>query len=264
MLSSVEVGMTDYRYVRVEQSDNIATVSLHRPDHRNALNEAVMTELTDIAYHLRQDSGLRAVILTGTDRFFSAGADLAMIQQTYDASGTFDVAALRQNVRLGPDMCRAWEDIEAITIAAIEGYCVGGACSLALACDFRLAGSSAMMRLPEVPLGMNMSWQTLPRLTTLIGPSRAKQFAIFGQKTDSQTLLDWGLVDQLCEDGDVLEVARSWAHQLAALPPLPVRMTKEAINATANVNHHATSVMDRDQFLLTLITKIMSPEDRSN
>jgi enoyl-CoA hydratase len=89
--------------------------------------------------------------------------------------------ALREAVLAGPDMCKAWEEIEPVTIAAIEGYCVGGAAALVLCCDFRIAGEGAMMRLPEVPLGINMSWRTLPRLATIAGPSRAKRFTMFGE-----------------------------------------------------------------------------------
>ena len=80
-------------------------------------------------------------------------------------------------------MCQAWEEIEPVTIAAIEGFCVGGGVALAMACDFRIAGAGAMMRLPEVPLGINMSWRSLPRLATIAGPSRAKRFTIFGEPT---------------------------------------------------------------------------------
>jgi enoyl-CoA hydratase len=108
------------------------------------------------------------------------------------------------------------------------------------------------MRLPEVPLGMNMSWRSLPRLTTLVGPARAKRFTIFGEAADAETLLAWGLVDELVGAGAAEVAAQRWAQKVAALPPLPVRMAKEAINATANANHHASSFMDRDQFLLTM------------
>lgn len=152
-------------------------------------------------------------------------------------------------------MCKAWEEIEPVTIAAIEGYCVGGAAALVLCCDFRIVGEGAMMRLPEVPLGINMSWRTLPRLTTIAGPSRAKRFAIFGEATPSERLLEWGMVDEIVSKGGAFEEAKAWAEKLARLPPLPVRMTKEAINASANANHHATTYMDRDQYLLTFMSE---------
>jgi enoyl-CoA hydratase/carnithine racemase len=162
---------------------------------------------------------------------------------------------MRERVARGPDMCRAWEEIEAVTLAAIEGYCIGGACALAVSCDFRILGEDAFLRLPEVPLGMNMSWRSIPRLTTLAGPARAKRLIMFGEPADAETCLSWGLADEVAPKGKALEAARAWAQKVAALPPLPVRMTKEAVNAAANANHHAASYMDRDQFLLTVGTQ---------
>jgi enoyl-CoA hydratase/carnithine racemase len=151
-------------------------------------------------------------------------------------------------------MCRAWQEIEAITIAAIDGYCVGGAFALALACDFRILGEAVMLRLPEVPLGMNMSWQTLPRLTALCGPARAKRIVLFGDPISPEEAMIWGLCDAIAPQGQAVTSAREWALKIAALPPLPVRMTKEAINRNAYALADATSFADRDQFLLTALS----------
>lgn len=244
--------MTPYENLTYSQENGICTVRINRPDHRNALNADLIEELTFVARELKSDTSLRAVILTGTDHFFSAGADLSTLQDQLNPEE--DVLTLRERLRAGPDMCRAWEEIEAITIAAIEGYCVGGACALAVACDFRLGSDTAMMRLPEVPLGMNMSWQTLPRLTALIGPARAKRFSIFGEATPAETLLDWGLIDEKTKQGQALAAAKYWAEQVADLPPVAVRMTKETINAVVHSGHSAISHMDRDQFLMTVLS----------
>lgn len=241
----------DYRHLQVQEHAGIVTARMDRPAERNALNPQLMAELTDFARAQRSRTDIRAVILAGAAQGFSAGADLADPVLSRGAQRPTLLEA-RRAVLAGPDMCRAWEEIEAITIAAIEGYCVGGACALALCCDFRIAGAGATMRLPEVPLGMNMSWRSLPRLTTLVGPARAKRFTIFGEAAGAETLLAWGLVDELVDAGAADAAAQRWAQKVAALPPLPVRMAKEAINATANANHFASSFMDRDQFLLTM------------
>jgi enoyl-CoA hydratase/carnithine racemase len=113
----------------------------------------------------------------------------------------------------------------------------------------------AYLRLPEIPLGMNMSWRTLPRLVALIGPARTKQIVLFAEPVSAGTCLDWGIADQTCADGEALESAQAWARKIAALPPIPVRMTKEAVNAAAYANAAATSFMDRDQFLLATRTE---------
>ncbi len=239
-----------YQHLLVSEDSGIVTVRLNRPGERNKLNTRLMEELRDVARAYRLRSDVRAVILAGHADFFSAGADLGASTLAPDAPRP-SLMQLREMVMVGPDMCRAWEEIEAVTIMAVEGYCVGGACALALCCDFRVVGAGGKMRLPEVPMGINMSWRSLPRLTTLIGPARAKRFTMFGEFADAQTMLDWGMVDEVVEAGGADAAALRWAQKVAALPPLPIRMTKEAINAAANANHHASTFMDRDQFLLT-------------
>lgn len=235
-----------WRTVRVSRDGPVAEVALHRPEARNALDNGLMEELTEVARLLRLRSDVLAVILRGAETYFSAGADLKGAGERAQPT----LMQTREAIMRGPDLCKAWEEIEAVTIAAIEGYCVGGACALVLACDFRVMSRSAYVRLPEVPLGMNMSWRTLPRLVALIGPARAKQFVMFGEAADAARCAEWGMCDEVADDGQAPTAARAWAAKVAALPPLPVRMTKEAITAIAAANNHASIYMDRDQFLL--------------
>jgi len=237
----------DWRLIRITRRNAIVEVALARTDARNALNGELMEELTEAARLLRLRTDVRAVILTGTDGYFSAGADLSASQARVAQPSLLES---RRAVMAGPDLCRAWEEIEAVTIAAIEGYCIGGAAALALACDFRVMGEGAYLRLPEVPLGMNMSWRTLPRLVALAGPSRAKQVVMFGEAADAQRCVAWGLADEAAPKGGALEAARVWAEKVGALPPLPIRMTKEAVNAVAHATAQASIYMDRDQYLL--------------
>ncbi len=234
--------------LEIEFEDGVATVRLNRPEVNNRFNEPMMTALRNAALQFRDRTDVHAIVLAGGADFFSAGADLSPAERN-GAPPTLLEA--RQAVRLGPDMCEAWERLEQVTIAAIEGYCIGGAAALALSCDFRISGAGGRMRLPEVPLGINMSWRSLPRLASLVGPSKAKRFAIFGEFLEAREALDWGMVDEIVDEGEALNAARSLATKVASLPPISVRMTKEAINACVNANHFAASQMDRDQFLLT-------------
>jgi enoyl-CoA hydratase/carnithine racemase len=250
-MSDDAVFERDWSTLRLSRDAGVVEVTLHRPDARNALNGELMRELTEVARALRLRADIRAVILAGTPEGFSAGADLGGVRSRLAAPTVLEA---REAVMAGPDLCRAWEEVEPVTIVAIEGYCIGGACALAVACDFRVLAEGAYLRLPEVPLGMNMSWRSVPRITALVGPARAKRFVLFGEATGAATCLAWGLADEVVPRGEALAAARRWAAKVAALPPLPVRMTKEAVNAAAGALGHATSHMDRDQYLLATRT----------
>lgn len=239
-------------FVTVTRKGRIATVRFSRGDGRNALSIALMTELTETARSLARDTTTSAIILTG-DGAFSAGADLKDPAQARRASAP--LIERREMLKAGPDLCDAWEALEQTTICAIEGFCIGGAVSLAVACDFRIFGAGAHLRLPEVPIGMNMSWRTLPRLVTLIGPARTKKLTLFGEKVDASEAERWGLVDLVTPDGGALDAAQGWAAKIAALPPVATRMAKTGINAAATALHRATSVMDLDQFALAATTE---------
>ena len=142
------------------------------------------------------------------------------------------------------------ENLGKPSIATLFGYCLGGGLALAVACDWRVCADNAMLRLPEVPLGINMSWQANPRITALVGPARAKEIIILGEDVAAATAHDWGLIDRLCAPGTCMEVAGELAAKVAELPPLPVRMTKQAINAHAFALNYAASFMDREQYAL--------------
>lgn len=236
-----------WRKLRVTSEEGVVEVVLARPDARNALDGELMAELTEVAGLLRLRTDVRAVVLTGAATYFSAGADLNASRERREQANLLES---RRSVMAGPDMCRAWREIEAVTIAAIEGYCIGGAAALAIACDFRVMAAGSYLRLPEAPLGMNMSWRSIPAIVALVGPARAKRFVMFGEAVDAGTCLDWGFADEMTPLGEALAGARRWAAKVAALPPLPVRMTKEAVNAVVDGGAHASIYMDRNQYLL--------------
>jgi enoyl-CoA hydratase/carnithine racemase len=238
--------------VRLERMDRVAVVTLKRGDRLNALSIEVQQALKAAAQELRDDAGVQAVVLTG-DPVFSAGADLSDPAMTTRARAS--LIEKREMLRIGPELCAAWEALDQVTIAAIEGFCIGGAVSLVSAMDFRIAARNAHLRLPEVPLAMNMSWQTQPRLVNLIGPARAKQLVIFGERLPATTAHDWGLVDALTEPGGALEAAMIWARKVAALPPLSVRMAKRGITQMATALNLTATFMDVDQYLLATSTE---------
>ncbi|MGC6512561.1 MAG: enoyl-CoA hydratase/isomerase family protein [Parvibaculales bacterium] len=236
--------------VSLTVAQGLAVVTLTRGQSRagckNPLSLDAMTGLRDVALWLKQDISTHCVILCG-DPVFTSGADLTdpNLQIT-----DLDPLEQRQILLVGPDMCAAWEALEQVTICAMEGFCIGGGLALAVACDWRAASEDCHIRLPEVSLGMNMSWQTNPRLTALIGPARTKQLVILGDPVPAETALAWGLVDWICRPGETLAEAKKIAEKVLAMPALPVRMSKQAITAHATQLNAAASFMDLDQFAL--------------
>jgi enoyl-CoA hydratase len=233
--------------VAFSREGRVAVVTIRRGDRLNALSGQVMRRLIAIARELRDDTEVSAVVLTG-DPVFSAGVDLTDRQLGIGA----DVPLIerREALRIGPDLCAAWEAIDQVVIVAVEGFCIGGALALAAACDFRVAARGAHFRLPEIPLGMNMSWGTQPRLVNLIGPAKAKQLVILGERVPADQAYEWGLVDEVSDDGGAAAAARVWADKVAALPPIAVRMAKRAITEIAVAGNPASTYMDADQYAL--------------
>lgn len=238
--------------VELATSGPIATVTLDRGDARNAMSLKVMQSLIDAATYLASDTDTHVVVLNGAGAF-SAGADLKDPDRAEIRNRTR--LEQRQSLKLGPDMCGAWEALEQITIAAIERYCIGGGVALAIACDHRIIAEDAHFRLPEIPLGMNMSWQSNPRTVALVGPSRAKQFTILGEPCSAAQALDWGLADEVSAPGEAKTAAMALAERYAKVPPIALRMTKQAMNVAATPLGYATSFMDRDQFAYAATTE---------
>ena len=158
----------EYRLLTLEQQDKTAVVRISRPEKKNALSIDLIEELSLMAEDLKKRTDLIAVVLTGGDSYFSPGVDLSD-PKLYALFGE-GLAEKRRAMEYAPRMCRAWEELDQFTIAAIEGFCVGGAVALTSALDFRVMAESSFIRVSEIVLGMNMSWATLPRLVHLVGP----------------------------------------------------------------------------------------------
>jgi len=231
----------------------IAVVRFDRGDGINALSPDAMRQLTDAARGFEDDGDTSVVVLAGSATAFSAGFDLKDPEGRSRAA--MDLGELRRHLRLGPRLTRAWQEMEQITIAAIEGFCVGGGAALAVALDFRVMARDAHIRVPEIGLGMNMSWQSVPRMLHLIGPARTKQAVILADdRIDAAAAYEWGLVEHLAEPGQAFAVAMALAGKVAAQPPIPVAMTKLTVNRLAHALDDLASHMDLDQFALAGMT----------
>lgn len=245
--------MSDWKHLTLERDGRVLTVHFDSGNKVNSLKNSMMRELTQLAYQLQEDFELSAIILTGHADIFTAGMDLKDDDAAAVREGT--IAEQRSLMKAGPMMCAAWEALEPVTIVAIEGWCIGGGTALAVSCDWRVAADNAQMYVPELKLGMNMSWGSVPRFVNLIGPAKTKQLLILTEPQDAQTSLQWGLVDYVVESGQALAKARELAAQVAAQPPIPVRMIKRGITDAATALNKVSSAMDIDQFLAAAQTE---------
>jgi enoyl-CoA hydratase len=227
----------------------------------------MLDRLTELAAEFAADSGLSAVILTGGPACFTAGVDL--FDPRYADLVNRSLAEKRIIMEIAPRACRAWEALPQTTLAAVEGFCVGGGLSLAVSMDYIVMAESAWTRAPEIDWGMNMSWGTLPRLVRLIGPARTKRMIILGEKVMASQAAEWGLAQWISPDGQALEKALSIARLAAEKPLAPAAMTKETVNALSGALDRLAAHMDRDQFLLSVfdpeaIRRLTGFEDAKN
>lgn len=237
-----------YRTLKVQTQGALATVTLNRPQARNAMSAQLMREMIACANRLAVKRELRVVIVRGAGVCFSAGADLKDAKRWGDGAGPLEES--REIASLGFRMARAWEELPHLTIAAIEGYAIGGGVALAVALDWRVIARDAFVSFPEIALGIPLTWGTLPRLVNLVGPARAKRLTILCERFSAPDARAMGLVDYVAAPGEALRTARGIARAVFALPSHSVRMSKESINAYAAIGAHAATHMAHDQVQL--------------
>ena len=223
--------------VLVRREGAVAVVTLDRPAKLNALSTHVETEL------LRAVEGdavrtSSAVVVTGGDRVFSAGADLTELETMTSA----DIAAYYRGSG------RVYEVFAALpqpTVAAIAGWCVGGGFELALAADFRVADPSAVFRLPEVAIGIVPSSGGTYRLTRAVGPARARDLVLRGRPVEAHEAESWGLLTEVSAPGEHVARAVALAREVAEAPALAVAVAKQLIDAVPGVGRDTALLLER-------------------
>src|SRR5450756_247039 len=209
--------------ILVTTQDRVGIVSLNRPQARNAVTLAMWRELATIFAHLAADDDVRAVVLTGSGADFCVGADVTefgRIRENRDQSAAYEVAV---------DACSAAiADIAKPVIAAITGYCLGGGCHLALACDFRLADHTAKLGIPSARLSIVYGVKSVQRLLATVGIANAKRMLYSGERYDAARSQSMGLVDEVGDDA--LAAAVAYAKKLACNAPLSIAGAKFMLN----------------------------------
>jgi enoyl-CoA hydratase/carnithine racemase len=242
-----------YQNFLVDRDDKIVVVTLNRPEKRNPINEEMLSEFEQIVMSLRDDASSRAVILTGTGNSFCAGADLSMVKGITDPAERQRLFALARNrrARLIGRTYPLFENLEQVSIAAINGYAIGGGWGLALSCDFRLAVPGAQFWLPEVDLGVPLGIGTTSRLVSMVGIARAKEIIITGDRYTAEDLHSWGMINRLVAPETLIMAALDLAKRLIAKNPRAVAGSKLSVNAIAAVAAREVTTVQPDLFIHT-------------
>ena len=228
--------------LRIERDETVATVTVNRPEKRNALNAAVRKELLNVLDELREDDGVRVVVFTGArDKAFIAGAD---IQEFADRTPLEQRAAMTGR--------RVFDEIAAFakpTIAMINGYALGGGCELALACDLRIAADTARLGQPEINLGIIPGGGGTQRLPRLVGPGQAMRLVLTGDLVDAAEAREIGLIDLVFPAAELRERTMEVARRIGAKSPVALRMAKAAVRASAEMPLAAGLAYETELFI---------------
>jgi enoyl-CoA hydratase len=213
-----------YQTLLYGKKDGIGTVTLNRPDKLNALNSTVYKELYDVFGAIENDPEVRVVVLTGAgERAFCAGSDVAEMQNM----GPIEIQKFMATIRKTSDFVYA---LTKPTIAAVNGYALGGGCELSMCCDIRIASEKARFGQPEITLGLIPGASGTQRLPRLIGAAKAKEMIFTGDLIDAATALNQGLVNKVVPPEKLMEEALAMATKLASMSGPVLAMAKEAIN----------------------------------
>jgi enoyl-CoA hydratase len=210
-----------YETILVDRQDRVATITLNRPQALNALNKQLMVEFTTAAAELDADPGIGAIIVTGSDKAFAAGADIK------------EMSTLLYGEVFATDLFGAWNKFAAVrtpTIAAVAGYALGGGCELAMMCDLLIAADTAKFGQPEIKLGVLPGMGGSQRLTRAIGKAKAMDLILTGRNMDAAEAEHSGLVSRVVAADELLREAISVATTISTMSLSAARMAKEAVN----------------------------------
>jgi len=216
--------------INTEKSDGICTVTINRPDKLNAMNIEAAKELITVFNKLDKDDDLKVIILTGEgDKAFSAGADIEYMSKITPNES-------EEYAKLGQLLTSTVENVSKPTIAAVNGFALGGGCELAMSCDIRIAADTAKMGQPEVTIGIPPGWGGTQRLMRIVGIAKAKELVYTGKMIKAQEAKDIGLVNQVVELQSLMDEAMKMAKTISANSTIAVRMSKTAINKGRNAD----------------------------
>lgn len=237
-----------YETLLLERRDRVAIITINRPEKRNALNIQTREEGAALLEELRNDDSVGVLVFTGAgDKAFIAGADIG------EFAGR--TAAMQREVMLGRSLFTAIDTFPKPVIAMINGYCLGGGCELALACDIRIASENASFGQPEINLGIIPGGGGTQRLTRLVGEGKAMELILTGDIIDARTAYNIGLVNEVVPIDQLETKTMDLATRIASKGPIALRLAKEAVRLASRSNLDEGLRREIDLFALCFATE---------
>jgi enoyl-CoA hydratase/carnithine racemase len=223
--------------VEVTREDEVAVITLRRERKRNALSTHMENELLR-ALRSPQVESSRAVVVTGGDTVFSAGADVTELRE-------MTPQAIADYYRTSGSVYEVLAGLRQPTVAAITGYCLGGGLELALAADIRIADPAAVFGFPEIGIGILPSSGGVTRMARIAGAGRARDLVLRGRRFDARQAEQWGIVSEIAAPGEHVKHATAVAHELAAHPPLALSITKQVLDVSLDAPREAALLLEQ-------------------
>jgi 3-hydroxypropionyl-coenzyme A dehydratase len=223
--------------ISLERKDGVVKLILNRPDKLNAINPTMLQELGAILSNLIEDDSVKVLVVTGAGRAFCAGADVNEFTKLTPSS------ALKFS-RNGKEIMRSIENFPVPTVAAINGYALGGGLELALSCDIRIASSAAQLGLPEINLGIFPGFGGTVRLPRLIGKAKALELMYTGDRVSAEEAMRLGLVNRMVQSEKFEEEVTAFTSKLASKSPAILRLLKASVNASSNSSEEVGSEVE--------------------
>ncbi len=241
--------MSKYKYLLYSQEGSIGIVTVNRPESLNALSKGVFDEIYELFQEIEASPDIRVVIVTGAgEKAFVAGADIAELHTQSSVSiGVFLGSSRRA--------CDLIDNLSKPVIAAINGFCLGGGCELAMSCDLRLASENARFGQPEINLAIIPGAGGTQRLTRLVGMTKAKELVYTGDMIDAKTACEIGLVNKVVPRENLMAEAKALAGKLISKSSIALLRAKQAINSGVSVDLSSALDIEAQCFALCFATE---------
>lgn len=215
----------EYRNILFSVSGKVGIVTLNDPEHYNALNQDMLAEIAHAVEEVRRDSNIRVLVVTGSGKAFSSGGDIRRMEKRFDEPPLM----ARNRIRNFQSLILSLRNLQEPVVASLNGPAVGAGCSLALACDLRIASQKAKLGLPYVKLGLTTDGGGAHLLTRLVGTARALELLLSGEIIDAKRAEQIGLVNRVVSDEGLSEASMEWAQRLSEGPPYAMGITKSIV-----------------------------------